>query len=65
MPFPEFWPVFTPKDKLGDWFEQYANSLELNAWMSTNIKSLDWSDEKQEWTVVVERSRDGRVEQSE
>lgn len=35
MPFPAFWPKFAPKDKLGDWFETYASTLELNAWLST------------------------------
>ena len=24
MPFPEHWPVFTPKDKMGDWLEMYT-----------------------------------------
>ena len=30
LPFPDFWPVFTPKDKLVDWFETYVKALELN-----------------------------------
>jgi len=25
MPFPETWPLFTAKDKLGDWFEAYGS----------------------------------------
>ena len=35
IPFPENWPVFTPKDKLGDWLEMYAKVMELNFWGSS------------------------------
>jgi putative flavoprotein involved in K+ transport len=28
VPFPENCPVFTPKDKLGDWLEMYAKVME-------------------------------------
>ena len=30
LPFPATWQHFTPKDKLGDWFEAYASLMELN-----------------------------------
>ncbi|KAL8760597.1 MAG: hypothetical protein Q9184_003229 [Pyrenodesmia sp. 2 TL-2023] len=36
--------VFTPKDKLADWFTHYAGALELNAWMRTEITSSQWDD---------------------
>ena len=35
IPFPENWPVFTPKDKLGDWLEMYAKVMELDYWGSS------------------------------
>ena len=35
IPFPENWPVFAPKDKLGDWLEMYAKVMELNYWGSS------------------------------
>ncbi|WP_121062586.1 NAD(P)/FAD-dependent oxidoreductase [Chachezhania antarctica] len=35
MPFPDFWPVFTPKDRMGDWLEAYAHALELCVWTGT------------------------------
>lgn len=62
LSFPPHWPVFTPKDKLGDWFESYASALELNVWMKTTIKSSIWEDGKRQWTVVLERVRDGKTE---
>ena len=30
--FPKNWPVFSPKDKIGDWLEMYAKVMELNYW---------------------------------
>jgi putative flavoprotein involved in K+ transport len=53
--FPENWPVFSPKDKIGDWLEMYTRVMELNYWGSTEAKSATWDPEAQEWTVQVER----------
>ena len=30
LPFPPNWPVFTPKDKMGDWLEMYVRVMELD-----------------------------------
>lgn len=35
LPFPDHWPVFTPKDKMGDWLEMYARVMELATWNDT------------------------------
>ncbi|ESY86068.1 NAD(P)/FAD-dependent oxidoreductase [Mesorhizobium australicum] len=53
--FPKNWPVFAPKDKIGDWLEMYTKVMELNYWSSTSAKSAKYDDEAKEWTVVVER----------
>ncbi|KAH8891603.1 flavin-binding monooxygenase-like protein [Thozetella sp. PMI_491] len=53
--FPDHWPIFTPKDKLAEFFEAYVNLLELNIWCSTSFVSASWDGEKQRWNVVVER----------
>lgn len=60
MPFPNFWPKFTPKDKLADWFETYASSLELNCWVSTKTTSLTYDEGKKQWTVELDRTKDGK-----
>ncbi len=65
MPFPDFWPKFTPKDKLGDWFETYASSLELNCWLSTKPSSLTYDDGKKQWAVELDRTKDGKQETRE
>ncbi|KAL8836109.1 MAG: hypothetical protein Q9170_003057, partial [Blastenia crenularia] len=54
--FPPNWPVFTPKDKLAEWFETYAKVLELNIWMKTNLTASKWDDTKHQWTITVERN---------
>jgi putative flavoprotein involved in K+ transport len=56
--FPKNWPVFSPKDKIGDWLEMYARVMELNYWTSTTARSVRWDAAAGEWAVAVER--DGR-----
>jgi putative flavoprotein involved in K+ transport len=53
--FPEHWPVFSPKDKIGDWLEMYTRVMELNYWSSTEAKRATYDAEAGEWRVVVER----------
>lgn len=55
LPFPATWPIYTPKDKLGDWFEHYANALELNIWTSTQLLESAYDDSQGRWTVRVRR----------
>src|SRR3954451_7054398 len=55
LPFPRNWPVFSPKDKIGDWLEMYTKVMELNYWGSTQCKKASWDDAKKEWTVTVDR----------
>ncbi|WP_427893392.1 flavin-containing monooxygenase [Kribbella sp. GL6] len=53
LKFPDNWPVFAPKDKIGDWLESYVKTMEVPYWSSTVAKSASYADG--EWTVVVER----------
>ena len=55
LPFPDHWPVFTPKDKMGDWLEMYCRVMELNYWPSTECRSAAYDEAAREWTVLVER----------
>ncbi|KAI9894037.1 MAG: hypothetical protein M1814_004807 [Vezdaea aestivalis] len=59
LPFPPNWPIFTPKDKLGDWFENYVNIMELNVWTRTSVKSSEWSEGSKSWTVELSCEIDG------
>src|SRR6185295_7724938 len=53
--FPDNWPVFSPKDKIGDWLESYTRVMELNYWTSTSATSARWDEDAQEWVVELER----------
>lgn len=55
LPFPDDWPVFAPKDKIGDWLEMYTKVMELNYWGSTTAKKARFDEDKKEWAVEVER----------
>ena len=35
LKFPDNWPVFAPKDKIGDWLESYTRVMEVPYWSST------------------------------
>jgi putative flavoprotein involved in K+ transport len=53
--FPENWPVFSPKDKIGDWLEMYTRVMELDYWGSTLAKSATYDEDAGAWVLVVER----------
>lgn len=53
LPFPDHWPVFSPKDKIGDWLEMYTKVMELNYWGSTTCTSAKYDEKAKEWAVHV------------
>ena len=55
LPFPDDWPVYSPKDKMGDWLEMYTRVMELNFWTFSQCRSAFYDEEKQEWAVTVDR----------
>ncbi len=55
LPFPDHWPVFSPKDKLGDWLESYTRIMELNYWTRSRAISASYDEATGEWTVEVDR----------
>jgi putative flavoprotein involved in K+ transport len=59
LPFPDHWPIFSPKDKIGDWLEMYTKIMELNYWHSTECQSAKYDEEAQEWIITV--NRDGET----
>ncbi|MEQ1943176.1 NAD(P)/FAD-dependent oxidoreductase [Mesorhizobium sp. VNQ89] len=55
LPFPANWPVFTPKDKMGDWLEMYVKVMELTYWGGTECVSAKFDDTEKRWTVTLRR----------
>ncbi len=43
--FPENWPVFSPKDKIGDWLEMYTKVMELNYWGSSECTRASYDED--------------------
>ena len=55
MPFPRSWPVFIPKDMLANWFEIYAEAMELNIWTQTELVGGTWDQTAGCWDVQLKR----------
>jgi putative flavoprotein involved in K+ transport len=55
LPFPDDWPIFTPKDKMGDWLEMYAKVMELDYWASSECVGASFDDAARLWTVQVSK----------
>ncbi|WP_323718523.1 NAD(P)/FAD-dependent oxidoreductase [Paracoccus aminovorans] len=53
--FPDNWPVFTPKDKVGDWLEMYTKVMELNYWTRSTVERAAFDEASGTWTVEVDR----------
>ncbi len=56
MPFPPNWPVYIPKDKLANWFESYAEAMELNYWTGTEFEGGTYDESTKGWSVTVRRA---------
>jgi putative flavoprotein involved in K+ transport len=56
MPFPPNWPIYISKDKLANWFEGYAEAMELNVWTATEFAGGSYDDAAERWTVTLRRA---------
>jgi cation diffusion facilitator CzcD-associated flavoprotein CzcO len=55
MPFPPNYPVYIPRDKIANWLEFYADTMEINIWNSTEFVGGNYDDEADRWTLTVRR----------
>ena len=57
LPFPQNWPVFAPKDKIGDWLEFYTRVMEVPYWSKTTCLSASYDSEAgsgpSRWTATA------------
>jgi putative flavoprotein involved in K+ transport len=56
IPFPDHWPVFSPKDKIADWLEMYTRVMELNYWTRSSCEWASYDEAAGKWTVKVDRA---------
>lgn len=61
FPFPASWPIYSPKDKIADWFESYAEAMELNVWTSANLGENSYDEAEGRWTLHVQTPEGERV----
>jgi len=54
LPFPDYWPVFTPKDRMGDWLEMYVKVMQLDYRASTACTKATFQNG--EWEVRLQRN---------
>jgi putative flavoprotein involved in K+ transport len=57
-PFPQGWPVFTPKDMLADWLETYVDEEQLDYWGGSPCLSAKRDEERGVWNVQT--TKDGK-----
>ncbi|GAA1908754.1 NAD(P)/FAD-dependent oxidoreductase [Arthrobacter gandavensis] len=55
LKFPDDWPVFAPKDKIGDWLEHYTALMELGYWSGTECLGARYDDDAGTWELRVRR----------
>lgn len=55
MEFPPTWPKYIPKDMLGNWFEFYADAMEINCWADTEFVGGTWHETEKRWTARLKR----------
>lgn len=53
MPFPDHWPLYTPKDKMGDWLEAYTKVMEIAFWGNTMCTGASYDEASGQWSVTV------------
>jgi cation diffusion facilitator CzcD-associated flavoprotein CzcO len=59
MEFPPTWPTYIPKDMLANWFEFYADAMEINCWTGTEFVGGSWDEKARRWTARLKRSDGG------
>jgi putative flavoprotein involved in K+ transport len=55
LPFPDHWPLYTHKEKMGDWLEIYAKAMEINFWGGTLCTAARYDANRHEWQVTLRR----------
>ena len=60
-PFPEGWPVFTPKDRMADWLEDYARDLGLEIRTGTSLTRAHFNEAERIWVAQLERNGKSRL----
>jgi len=55
LQFPQSWPVYPSKDKIGDWLESYSRIMDIDYWCRSTARTARYDEETARWTLVVDR----------
>jgi len=55
LPFPDHWPLFTPKDRMADWLELYVEAMDIALWSGARCTAARYDADRGEWEVEIER----------
>ncbi|MDX2155392.1 MAG: NAD(P)/FAD-dependent oxidoreductase [Hyphomicrobiaceae bacterium] len=56
MPFPPNYPVYIPRDKIANWLEFYADTMEINIWSSTEFTGGTYDAKEDRYALTVRRA---------
>ncbi|KAF9003756.1 FAD/NAD-P-binding domain-containing protein [Hymenopellis radicata] len=56
QPFPSNWPLYTSRDKMGNWLQQYAINQDLVVWTNSQIAfPPSYDADSKKWTVTIDQ----------
>lgn len=55
MPFPPNYPVYIPRDKIANWLEFYADTMEINVWGSAEFMGGSYNEGEERWRLKIRR----------
>lgn len=56
LPFPPTWPKYIPKDMLANWFELYAEVMQVDFWTGTELINADYNSSSEHWVATVRQN---------
>jgi cation diffusion facilitator CzcD-associated flavoprotein CzcO len=56
MPFPPNYPVYIPRDKIANWLEFYADTMEINVWLETEFQKGTYDEKAGRYALTVKRA---------
>ena len=56
LPFPPTWPKYIPKDMLANWFELYADVMQVNFWTGAELINANYDGRLNHWVATVRQN---------
>ena len=56
LPFPPTWPKYIPKDMLANWFELYADVMQVNFWTGAELINANYDGRLNQWVAIVRQN---------